>query len=229
MNYCSILLLISPVRINRGDVLLPRLLTEVKTVNRTKKITDINKLGWALTAAAGLALMGTTANAIDVNDTQTKAVPAVNSSPEGKICKVSCVSPFNNSADADKVIETLQLLVRALNEGDLSTYQEYLDEGCTTFDEGTKRLIVGKEAVLDYIKSTFNRFSKTGPTPLLSFTIDHPCAQVHGDIAVITFRAVREIGGKHPCKEVSRATDVFVKAGDKWKKLHCRGQWKKAS
>lgn len=156
------------------------------------------------------------------------AANATDATKLGSPCKISCVAPIAADSDSEQVIETLKLLVQALNQGDLSTYEQYLAEGCTTFDEGSKHLIVGKQAVIDSIKDKMTRFRSDGDTPLLSYTIDHPYAKVTGDVAVVSFKGVREIGGKHPSKEVCKATDIFVKDGSKWKKLHYRVKWHKS-
>lgn len=143
-------------------------------------------------------------------------------------CKVDCVDPHSCCDEAKKVIDTLQLLVKAYTHGDLKTYEEYLDDNCSTFSENTKKLVSGKQNVLAALKRTFDEHQPGGPEPLLSFTIDQPYAKVTGDTAVVTFVAYRSIGGAHPTKEVSHVTDIFVKHEGKWKKLHYRGKWQKS-
>jgi hypothetical protein len=142
-------------------------------------------------------------------------------------CKVHCVEPSTACSESEQVVETLKAMIKALTTGDLNAYESYLDEGCTTFDERTKKLIVGKQAVIEDMKAKFQRYGPDGVTPLLSYTIDHPYARVTGDTAVVTFVAMRELGGPHPVKEKSHVTDVFVKHDGKWKKLHYRGMWKR--
>lgn len=144
-------------------------------------------------------------------------------------CKISCVDPHACCIESQKVLDVLEKLVKSYSSGDLKTYEAYLDDQCTTFDESSHKLISGKANVLEDLKTKFARYSPEGPTPLLSFTIDHPYAKVSGDTAVVTFVAYREIGGKHPYKEKSNITDVFIKHGNDWKKLHYRGAWKKTS
>lgn len=141
------------------------------------------------------------------------------------LCKVTCVEPHANCDESKKVIETLQAMAHALNKGDIATYESYLDDGCTTFDEGSKKLLVGKKAVMENMTV---RDGKGADSQLLnSITIDQPYCQVSGNTAVVTFKAIRELGGEHPHTEVCHATDVFVKVGDGWKRLHFRGHWKK--
>lgn len=142
-------------------------------------------------------------------------------------CEAKCIEPHAACAESTKVIDTLQELANAVNKHDLTAIAEYLDESVTTFDEGTKKLVVGKEAVMADLKTKLERFALTGENPLLSYTIVHPYAQVNGNTAVVTFTAMREFGGTNPRKEKCNATDVFVKVNDKWKKLHYRGRWKR--
>ena len=143
------------------------------------------------------------------------------------ICKIECSEPFAACSESDKVIETLKLLADAYARGDLTAYEAYLDDGCTTFDEETKKLIVGKQAVLEHLKQRFQEFAPDGKKPLVSYTIEHPYANVTGDTAVVTFVAGVQIGGKNPYKAENHVTDIFVKHGDKWKKLHYLGRWRK--
>ncbi len=156
-----------------------------------------------------------------------KSLSKLYESSSPNLCKVSCVEPHADDEEAQKVIDTLQAMADALNKGDTVKYESYLDDGCTTFDEGTKRLIIGKQAVMENM--TTREQTADNEHPPVSITIDHPYAQVHGDTAVVTFKAIREVGGKHPRTEVCNATDVFIKSGDSWKRLHFRGLWKKVS
>ena len=154
--------------------------------------------------------------------------PVCEEKPDGH-AKVHCVDPFACCAESEKVIETLQTLTKAYIHGDIKTIEEHLDDNCTTFCEDTGKLVTGKVNVIADLKGKLEKLSPTGETPLLSFTIDQPYAKVNGDTAVVTFVAYREIGGKHPLKQKSHITDIFVKHNGVWKKLHYRGAWKKIS
>ncbi|HEY9784306.1 MAG TPA: nuclear transport factor 2 family protein [Candidatus Obscuribacterales bacterium] len=153
-------------------------------------------------------------------------LPADAAEPEK--CQISCIEPHAACTESEKVIETLKEITAALNDGDLETVSSYLDDGCTTFDKGTKKLIVGKQAVLDDLKRRIAAHNATSQEPLKAYTIDHPYAKVNGDVCVVTFVAHKEYGGKHPMKMESRCTDIFVRRGEKWKKLHYRSDWKRA-
>lgn len=140
--------------------------------------------------------------------------------------KVNCVEPHACCKESEKVLETLQVMVKALNNGDWKTYEDHLDEHCTTFDENSKKLIAGKEHVLSEMRSKIAKYDRDGH-PFVSVTIDHPYAKVTGDTAVVTLVAYRQYGGKRPFKEESKVTDIFVKKDGTWKKLHFRGAWKR--
>lgn len=139
-------------------------------------------------------------------------------------CQVSVHDAHPACSESTKVIETLKYMASLLAKGDLKTYGEYLDEGCTSFDENTHKLVVGKENIL---ANTRKEMAELGKDPVITISIEEPYAKVTGDVAVVTFTGIWEVGGEHPLKEELRATDVFVKHGDKWRKLHCRGEWKK--
>ncbi len=172
----------------------------------------------------------TPADTPTIHEHETAAGTVEHKEPHsGQHAKVSCIDPHACCAESEKVLETLQTLVTAYIHGDVKTIEEHLDDNCTTFDESTGKLLSGKTNVVADLKSKFEKFAPTGETPLLSFTIDHPYARVNGDTAVVTFLAFREIGGKHPVKEKSQVTDIFVKHEGVWKKLHYRGAWKKST
>lgn len=145
-----------------------------------------------------------------------------------KECMVHCVDPHPACSESERVIETLQLIYRALAKQDFQTVAEYTDEHCTTIDEGKHKVVSGKEAVLKDVEARFERY-RNSDSPLVSYTIERPYAHVTGDTAVVTFRAIKEFGGKHPQKFESHCTDIFVKHGDKWKKMHYRCKWTKIS
>jgi hypothetical protein len=143
-----------------------------------------------------------------------------------KVGKVACMNPHAKCAESEKVIETLKHMSHLYSEGKIDELSQYMDEGCTTFDEKRNKLIVGRDAVLSDIKSRWTS-AHSGTSPIVSYTINHPYAQVTGDQAVVTFEAVKTIGGKNPETLVSRCTDIFVKKDGTWKKLHYRNCWKK--
>lgn len=149
--------------------------------------------------------------------------------PHANLASVHCIDPHACCKESEKVLDTLQTLVKAYIHGDVKTIEQLLDDNCTTIDDNTGKLVSGKANVVADLKKKFEKYAPNGETPLLKFTIDHPYARVNGDTAVVNFVAYREIGGKHPLKEKSEVTDVFVKHEGVWKKLHYRGAWKKVN
>jgi ketosteroid isomerase-like protein len=99
----------------------------------------------------------------------------------------------------------------------------YLDPKCTTYDENTKKLVVGREAIIADIKANVASQGRS-----VSFTIDRPFVRVDGDRAIVTFVLIKETGGSSPAKFESHVSDVFVRRDGAWKKLHFFGEeWKK--
>ncbi|MBI4534353.1 MAG: nuclear transport factor 2 family protein [Candidatus Melainabacteria bacterium] len=144
-------------------------------------------------------------------------------------CVISCIDPHACCEESKKVIGILHNLLAAYTVGDLKAYEEYLDDNCSMFEEGTKRLIAGKASVMSELRKHFNDFNAGGSTPLVNLTIDQPYAKVTNDTCVVTFSAMREIGGAAPRKEQAQITDVFIKRDDQWKKLHWSGKWEPVS
>jgi hypothetical protein len=149
-------------------------------------------------------------------------------SDKSQICLVTCHDPHPSCSESSRVIDTLNKLTQLINEGNFDAMTDYFDDGVTTFNEDTKKLIVGKDAVLADLKQRYERQHKTDGH-LLSYTIDRPYAEVNGNRAVVTFVAKKVLAGVHPIDMESHSTEVFVKDGDKWKTLHYRGAWKKVS
>lgn len=142
-------------------------------------------------------------------------------------CAVSMSQPIS-TADTTAVIDVVKKITRALADHDFKSMSEYLDPHCTTYDEGTHKLVVGREAVIKDVKEKVAAEEARLKVPTISFTIDHPYAQIDGDRAIVTFVLIKEIGGKEPAKFESRCSDIFVKRDGQWKKLHyCGDNWKK--
>ena len=140
---------------------------------------------------------------------------------------VHCLSPHAACEESKVVIDTLMKVSKTYSQGDFDGFGKFLDDDVTVFDDRKKKLIVGKEAVLDYVKKRW-KDAHVGPNPVLSYTIEHPYAKVNGDTAVVTFKAIKVIGGtQNPGTYESKSTDIFVKKHGEWKKLHYVSHWKK--
>lgn len=139
--------------------------------------------------------------------------------------KIKCMDPHACCEESAKIIGIVQQMYKAYSERDLDTLGKYLDPNCTTFDQGTKKLIVGREAILNEIRNWLNKNASDEKSPLLSYTIEHPYCEVNGDDAVVTFTAQKEVGGEHPKKFQSRCMDIFKKENGSWLRTHYRSNW----
>jgi ketosteroid isomerase-like protein len=184
-------------------------------------------------ASVGLVLVtqlvvGSTAFAEDSKKSVAASLPETGASSSimsTSQCQINCIDPHPSCSESAKVIETVQLMYKAFSEKDLVTVGKYLDENCTTFDEATQKLIKGKTAVLEDMKLKLTQMEDED-SPLVSYTIDNPYAQVTGDTAVVSFTAIKKLGGKDPHTMESHCTDIFKKEGDKWLRMHYRSNWK---
>jgi ketosteroid isomerase-like protein len=140
-------------------------------------------------------------------------------------CKFECVNPRANDPESAQVIEAVQKFLKAYVTGDYQTCEDYTDDDCTTFDEGDNRIIVGKAASLEDMKHRMER-NVNQDSPLESYTVRELQAKLTGNVAVVTFVAVRTFGGKFGHKDESRCSDIFVKRGDKWKLRNYRSDWR---
>jgi Domain of unknown function (DUF4440) len=139
--------------------------------------------------------------------------------------KISCVNPNAACAESEQVLDTLKVLFKAYSKGDLVTAAQYMDDDCTTVDDSSHELIVGKTAVLADLKNKIHGW-EVSDSPLIAYTMEHPYAKVDGDMAVVSFVAIKEFGGKNPKKFKSHCTDIFKRENGVWKKLHYRSNWK---
>ncbi|MDR3616144.1 MAG: nuclear transport factor 2 family protein [Candidatus Obscuribacterales bacterium] len=141
-------------------------------------------------------------------------------------CKINCIDPHAACAESEKLIEDVKLMYKAYSEEDLTTLGSYLDENCTSVDEGDHKMLTGKKAVLADIKATMEKAKET-ESKLLSYTIDNPYAEVEpdGKTAIVTFEAIKTFGGKNPHTISSRCTDIFRKENGKWLRMHYRSFW----
>jgi hypothetical protein len=146
-----------------------------------------------------------------------------------EVCKISCVAPYPMDAESIKVIAVIENITKALADRDYERMKQYMDDGCTTYDENTKRTVVGRDAIVADVKSKIAADELKYKAPLLAYKIDRPFVKVNGDTAVVCFVLIKELGGDHPQSFESHCTDVFVKHGEDWKKLNFRGEmWKRA-
>jgi hypothetical protein len=177
----------------------------------------------------GLVLSAFAVSGAYAADPQPKSAFAAEENPttvfKAGQAEVRCVDPHACCEESKQVLETLNKLIAAYAEGDIKAYEENVDDQCSMFDEGSKQLISGKANVIAALKQRFAENLPTGAHPLKAVSIEHPFAKVTNDTCVVTFFATKEIGGAHPHKERAHITDVFVKRGDKWKKLHWSGKW----
>ena len=147
----------------------------------------------------------------------------------GLYCKVDLNNEHPDCDEAQSVIETLKSMVKAICADDINGIAQHIADDCTTFDEATHQLVVGKPSIVTNIKKLINDHSGKSESPLIGYAIENPFAKIHGNTCVVTYLARRTFGGKKEEMFESHCTDVFVKQNGQWKMLHYRSNWKRAS
>jgi ketosteroid isomerase-like protein len=156
-----------------------------------------------------------------------QAAPA-DAEPVIKVVKPYASSEGESSqAEAQDVIDVLQTMGKAYARGDIAEYIKHLDDHCSVFDEHKNQMVEGKEAVIAALTEKFAKRSQTGSEHILSYTIDQPYVKVNGKTAVVTYRAIEEVGEPHPRKLEGFMSDVFEKEDGHWMKVHQRAVWKR--
>jgi hypothetical protein len=144
------------------------------------------------------------------------------------ICRIICLQPDITNPEASVVLDTLEKLAKSYGEGDMVTYAKFVDDGCTTFDNATGRMVSGKAAHLKCMEDALAKSRKLyGESPVVSYTLEQPYARIKGDVATVTFRAIEQVGGNFNEKLQADATNLFIKRDNEWKLFHCRIKWKK--
>ncbi len=129
--------------------------------------------------------------------------------------------------ESQKVIRVMELITRALAQRDFVGMTRFMDKGCTTFDEATGKVIVGRDKVIADVQQKLATQENLAHERITDFTIDQPFVRVNGNVATVSFVLIKEVAGTPPQKFESHCTDVFIKNGGDWKKLHYRGDnWK---
>ena len=142
-------------------------------------------------------------------------------------CTVKAIAPYSCDPEASKVIAVVERITKALAARDFAAMAEEMDEHCSTYDEITRKLVVGRDAVIADVKRKLAEEEQRLHEPITQFTIDRPFARIKGDEAVVCFVLIKQLGGDRPKRYESGCTDIFVKRDGEWKKLHYRGDnWK---
>jgi hypothetical protein len=173
-----------------------------------------------------LALIAIFSGATFVLSAPESSLSEHNTSTSGKDLEVIFIDPdAATGGEEDKVLHNLKALYEAYLRGDWDTFEKYLDPACTKYDGGTNERYSGSKAIIERLRKELDDYKKSD-SPLLSYTVDHPYARVKGDMATVTFVAVRVYGGKHPAKYESHCSDIFLKEDGMWKKVYYRSDWK---
>jgi len=150
------------------------------------------------------------------------------SEPVIKVVKPYATQETESSkSEAQDVLDVLLIMGKAYASGDIAGYIKHLDDHCSVFDEHKNQMVNGKDAVIAALKEKFDKRSQKASEHIISYTIDQPYVKVTGNTAVVTYRAIEEVGGAHPRKLEGSMSDVFEKEDGHWMKVHQSAVWKR--
>src|SRR6185369_7934225 len=102
------------------------------------------------------------------------ALQPVQAEPAATEPVIKVVKPYASQdaeaskAEAQDVIDVLQIMGKAYARGDIAEYIKHLDDHCIVFDEHTNKMVEGKQAVIAALKEKFDKHSQTGSEHILS-------------------------------------------------------------
>ncbi|CAN5507184.1 hypothetical protein BH10CYA1_BH10CYA1_40240 [soil metagenome] len=152
---------------------------------------------------------------------------SVEQEPVVKVNPYTAQEPHSPRTEAEDVIDVLQVMGKAYASGDIAEYIKHLDNNCSVYDEEKNRMVQGKEAVIAALTEKFTQNSKSGSDRIVSYTIDQPYVKVNGQMAVVTYRVIEKVAGKHQRTLEGSMSDVFQKEDGQWMKVHQRAVWKR--
>ncbi len=144
-----------------------------------------------------------------------------------KVNPYAAKDPKAPRSEAEDVIDVLQIMGKAYASGDIAGYIKHLDNNCSVYDEEKNRMVNGKDAVIAALTQKFAENSKSGADHIVSYTIDQPYVKVNGEMAVVTYRVIEKIEGRHKKTLEGSMSDVFQKEDGHWMKVHQRADWKR--
>lgn len=172
--------------------------------------------------------------------TQTESTNTTSTKPEAGKANlaesepvIKVVKPYatqeneSSKSEAQDVLDVLLIMGKAYASGDIAGYIKHLDDHCSVFDEHKSQMVNGKDAVIAALKEKFDKRSQKASEHIISYTIDQPYVKVTGKTAVVTYRAIEEVGGAHPRKLEGSMSDVFEKEDGHWMKVHQSAVWKR--
>ncbi|MBX9694356.1 MAG: nuclear transport factor 2 family protein [Cyanobacteria bacterium] len=153
-----------------------------------------------------------------------ETVQSVEKKSDQKI-KIELVGAEENDSDKKDVVEALKKLLRSLAERDLDQVRSCLSPEVFTIDQRSGKFFYGKEDVLKHVKD--NILGTETNHPVKRIAVYNPFISVKGDMAMVSFRATKDLGDKENSTLESLCSEVFERKNNEWLVYQLRTNWKK--
>jgi len=148
----------------------------------------------------------------------------VNAAPER--VQVEMLGANEHDGDHGAVLSALEKLLQGLAHRDLEQIGSCLDADVTVMDDRSHKFVCGKQAVLDHIQK--NVIGSTDSAPVKKIVVRYPFVRVKGDMAMVSFRATKEMTDPKSPRLESWCSEVFERKGGEWLVLNFQSSWKPA-
>lgn len=136
---------------------------------------------------------------------------------------VEVIGAQHSDKESEDVLQVLKKLLTGLEHQNLETIANCLSEDVTQLDAKSK-VMYGKKEVIDNIKK--NLFGPDKKRTIVDkIVVYSPFIRVKGDMAMVSFRATKEIAGAHPSKFESWCSEVFERKNGQWLILQLKTNW----
>lgn len=137
--------------------------------------------------------------------------------------EVQLVEADSTDKEGADVIDALKKLLHGLAIRDVAQVGNCLSDDVTVFDVRNNRFIYGKEQVLAHVKK--NVIGSDGNSPVKRLTVYRPFVHVKGDMAMVSFKATKEMGGASPTTLESWCSEVYERKNGEWRVLQLNTRW----
>lgn len=141
---------------------------------------------------------------------------------------VEIIGADTKDQEQEQVLSAFKKLMQGLGQRNIETISSCLSSEVIVFDSRSHRLVSGKDAVLDHINKNVLGNDKNA-VAVKDFVVFNPFVDIKGDTAMVSFRAVKTMGGEKPTKMESWCSEVFERKDKEWKVLYFKSSWKPLS
>lgn len=150
-----------------------------------------------------------------------KAQTSATASPAALTVEV--IGAQHTDKESEEVLHALKKLLTGLEHQNFDAIADCLSEDVTQID-AKNRVLYGKKEVLENIKK--NIFGSDKKRPVVDkIVVYNPFIRVKGDMAMVSFRAMKELSGERPTKMESWCSEIFERKNGQWLILQLKTNW----